>query len=96
MLGLFMRRPKTPFVDPITTHPSWPDAVRRAKGTSGQQLNEWYIALSATAIRQREQWEQHEFPEDALNDMLLTHVAMEAIRRENALRLERERAGGLA
>jgi hypothetical protein len=88
MLGLFMRRPKVPYVDAITAHPSWPDAVRRARGSSPQQLNDWYIALAANAIREREQWERHEHPEDALGDMLLTHVAMEAIRRENAIRLD--------
>lgn len=87
MLGLFTRRTKRPFLDAISTHPSWPNAVRRAKNSSGQQLNDWYIALAAGAIRQRELWERHEFPEDALEDMLLTHVAMEAIRRENANRM---------
>lgn len=87
MLGLFTRRPKVPFTDAISTHPSWKDAVRRARVSSGQQLNDWYIALAANAIREREQWERHEFPEDALEDMLLTHVAMEAIRRENATRV---------
>jgi hypothetical protein len=92
MITLLRRRPRVPYTDALTEHPAWPEAQRRVRRMGDHQLNESYIAMAADGIRAREQWEHHEHPQDALGEMLLLHIGMEAIRVETALRVARKEA----
>lgn len=90
MYYAFKKKPAH-YDDPITSNPLWEKAVKRAAGLSSGQLDAWFIAVAANAIRQREQWVTSVNPEDDLAEMGVTVISLEAIRRENLRRLERIR-----